>query len=202
MGGGGQVGIFILRIICSVWCLIYHRLGLSHPSSVFCYAGVEVLSARFRRSTDRRCLTLRRSLASHPRLACSLFSRPVRPRLHQYNYIDDLYSLDPELYRNLMQLKVTLPPQSITSLIPACAPARTRWRGGFRRKQAAESRVLVSFNARPVPIVENATSLEASFSRRNRTLPSIIGYLASLGICVMPLLLFGCFACHSQYLFV
>ncbi|CAN0575919.1 unnamed protein product, partial [Ectocarpus sp. 12 AP-2014] len=24
-----------------------------------------------------------------------------------YNYIDDLYSLDPEVYRNLMQLKVS-----------------------------------------------------------------------------------------------
>lgn len=25
----------------------------------------------------------------------------------KYNYIDDLYSLDPEVYRNLMQLKVS-----------------------------------------------------------------------------------------------
>lgn len=51
---------------------------------------------------------------------------PPHPRVVtcQYNYIDDLYSLDPELYRNLMQLKVSAHFASLLS-----QPMRTKTTG-------------------------------------------------------------------------
>lgn len=53
-----------------------------------------------------------------------LYPSPPRVVTCQYNYIDDLYSLDPELYRNLMQLKVSAHFASLLS-----QPMRTKTTG-------------------------------------------------------------------------